>query len=78
MKIVVRRTDGTESVWYAYGKLGEVASETREITRLGSGGVEPVKRAEMRYAGDYLGWMEEIGYGDGGGTNTITGARYGR
>jgi hypothetical protein len=52
-------------VEYEYGKLGEVVREAREITRLGGGGVEPVKRAEMRYAGDYLGRMEEIGYDDG-------------
>ena len=62
---VAKRTDGTGTVEYEYGKLGEVTGEAREIRRLGGGGVEPVKRAGMRYTSDYLGRMEEIGYDDG-------------
>ncbi|QQO10753.1 toxin TcdB middle/N-terminal domain-containing protein [Breznakiella homolactica] len=59
---IIKQTDGTGSIEYKYGILGEVTEKTREIKRLESGR-DPLK-ARFRYRGNYLGQLEWIEYPD--------------
>ena len=60
---LIERDDGSGTVTYQYGLLGETTRMSRTISRL-----TPLERpvnASFSYTSDYLGRMQQIGYPDG-------------
>jgi len=61
---LVKVTDASGVIEYAYGKLGETVREKR-VLRQDTGYVNQGREAVMEYTGNYLGQMEKIVYPDG-------------
>ncbi len=81
---IVGLVDGSGSLSYRYGMLGETVEVTRSINRLTPGAAD--ESATMTYAYDYLGRMQRITYPDaetvtyaydyGGQVMSVTGDHY--
>lgn len=61
---ILSTTDGTGTIHYEYGQLGEVVGETRSLYSRSTGVVQEIE-ARMEYRSDYLGRMQHIRYPDG-------------
>ena len=61
---ILSTTDGTGTIHYEYGQLGEVVGETRSLYSRSTGVVQEIE-ARMEYRSDYLGRMQHIKYPDG-------------
>ncbi len=83
---ILKVKDGSGTIEYVYGNLGEVKKETRTLyTHLN--GNKPTETAVMEYRSDYLGRMQWIiypdgekvtyGYDRGGQVISVTGKNYG-
>ncbi len=78
---LISRSDGTGTVTYLYGKLGETVGMSRTMKRFTH--YQPPITATFRYEWDYLGRMQEVrypdgeivlyGYDEGGQIATVTG-----